>query len=73
VIRVRDNGPGIGQDDLSKIFERFHKGPRSQGSGLGLAIARHLVRAHGGDIAVGSTVGVGTTFTVTIPHPGGSS
>jgi signal transduction histidine kinase len=73
VITVRDNGPGIGQDDLSKIFERFHKGPRSQGSGLGLAIARHLVRAHGGDIAVGSTVGVGTTFTVTIPHPGGSS
>ena len=68
VISVRDNGPGITQQDLLRIFDRFHKGPRSQGSGLGLAIARQLVEAHDGEIGVESTVGVGTTFTVRIPH-----
>ena len=68
VISVKDNGPGIAQLDLSRIFDRFHKGPRSQGSGLGLAIARQLVEAHDGEIGVESTVGVGTTFTVRIPH-----
>ena len=68
VISVRDNGPGIAQQDLLRIFDRFHKGPRSQGSGLGLAIARQLVEAHDGEIGVESTVGVGTTFTVRIPH-----
>jgi signal transduction histidine kinase len=68
VIRVKDNGPGIGPEDLSRIFDRFHKGPRSLGSGLGLAIARQLVEAHGGEIAVESTVGAGTVFTVRIPY-----
>ena len=68
MIRVTDNGPGIAQQDLSRIFDRFHKGPRSQGSGLGLAIARQLVEAHEGEIGAESTVGVGTTFTVRIPH-----
>jgi len=68
VISVKDNGPGIAQQDLSRIFDRFHKGPRSQGSGLGLAIARQLVEAHDGEIGVESTIGVGTTFTVRIPH-----
>ena len=68
VIGVSDNGPGIARQDLSRIFDRFHKGPRSQGSGLGLAIARQLVEAHEGEIGVESTIGVGTTFTVRIPH-----
>jgi len=68
VISVKDNGPGIALPDLPRIFDRFHKGPRSQGSGLGLAIARQLVEAHDGEIGVESTVGVGTTFTVRIPH-----
>jgi two-component system OmpR family sensor kinase/two-component system sensor histidine kinase BaeS len=68
VISVRDNGPGIAHEDLLRIFDRFHKGRRSQGSGLGLAIARQLVEAHDGEIGVESTVGVGTTFTVRIPH-----
>jgi signal transduction histidine kinase len=67
-IRVSDNGPGVRPEELSTIFDRFHKGPRSQGSGLGLAIARQLVRAHGGEIEIESTVGAGTTFTVTIPR-----
>jgi signal transduction histidine kinase len=68
VIRVRDNGPGIAPEQLSRIFDRFQKGPRSRGSGLGLAIARQLVQAHGGEIGVESTVGAGTIFTVRIPH-----
>jgi signal transduction histidine kinase len=68
IIRVRDNGPGIPREDLSRIFDRFHKGPRSHGSGLGLAIARQLVEAHGGEISVESTVGAGAVFTVRIPH-----
>jgi signal transduction histidine kinase len=68
-VRVRDTGPGIAAADLPRIFERFHKGGRSHGSGLGLPIARNLVVAHGGDIAVDSEVGRGTTVTFTLPLP----
>jgi signal transduction histidine kinase len=69
VLRVRDTGPGIPADELPRIFDRFRKGGRSQGSGLGLSIARNLVVAHGGDIAVESEVGLGTTVTFTLPVP----
>lgn len=69
VVRVRDSGPGIPADELPKIFDRFHKGGRSQGSGLGLAIAQNLVVAHGGEITVESEVGRGTTVTFTLPAP----
>ena len=67
IIRVSDTGRGIPADELPKIFERFHKGRDSHGSGLGLAIARTLVLAHGGEIQVQSTVGKGTTVTVSLP------
>jgi two-component system OmpR family sensor kinase/two-component system sensor histidine kinase BaeS len=70
-VRVRDNGPGIAPEDLAGIFDRFHKGPRSQGSGLGLAIARQLAEAHGGEITVESEVGKGTLFTVRVPNAAG--
>jgi two-component system sensor histidine kinase BaeS len=66
-VRVRDTGPGIPAEDLPRIFDRFQKGPRSKGTGLGLSIARYLAEAHGGQIAVESTVGEGSTFTVTLP------
>ena len=69
VVRVRDTGPGIPADELPRIFDRFHKGERSHGSGLGLPIARNLVGAHGGEIAVESEVGRGTTVTFTLPAP----
>jgi two-component system OmpR family sensor kinase/two-component system sensor histidine kinase BaeS len=69
VVRVRDTGPGIPADELPRIFDRFHKGERSHGSGLGLPIARNLVAAHGGEIAVESEVGRGTTVTFTLPLP----
>ena len=72
-ITVSDTGEGIPAEDLPFIFDRFWRGDRSRshaggaGSGLGLAIARQLVHAHGGRIAVESTPGRGTTFTIDLP------
>jgi two-component system phosphate regulon sensor histidine kinase PhoR len=68
--RVRDSGPGVGQDDLPRLFERFYKVDRSRGSegtGLGLAIARHIVEAHGGRIRAESALGQGAVFIFTLP------
>jgi len=71
-IAVRDQGPGIPQQDLPRIFERFYKVDRSRGgqtgSGLGLSIARHLVELQGGTIAAESTPGVGTIVRVRLPR-----
>ena len=69
---VADTGTGIAPQDLPKIFDRFWRADLSRsrttgGSGLGLSIARQLARAHGGDISVTSTPGVGTVFTVRLP------
>jgi heavy metal sensor kinase len=69
-IVVRDNGRGISEQDLEHIFERFYRcdPSRSQpGTGLGLSFARAVARAHRGDISVSSTIGEGSTFTVTLP------
>lgn len=65
-IEVEDNGRGIGAADLLRIFEPFFT-TRPDGTGLGLAICHKVVRAHGGDIRVRSTVGEGSTFTVVLP------
>ena len=69
-VSVADDGPGIAQEDLARIFDRFWRGPqpRAQGSGLGLTIARELVRAHGGRIWAESEAGKGSTFTFTLPR-----
>jgi signal transduction histidine kinase len=73
---VKDNGPGIPQEDLPHIFERFYRGEKSRrrskgtGFGLGLSIAYWIVRSHGGTIEVTSKEGQGTTFTVWLPLPG---
>jgi signal transduction histidine kinase len=69
---VRDTGTGIPPVDLPHVFERFYRGDDSRQanegeSGLGLAIAKSLVEAHGGAISAESTLGKGTTFTITIP------
>jgi signal transduction histidine kinase len=68
-IEVEDHGRGIGEDDLARIFEPFYT-TRADGTGLGLAICHKVVRAHGGDIEVRSTVGRGSTFTVLLPAAG---
>jgi two-component system OmpR family sensor kinase/two-component system sensor histidine kinase BaeS len=69
-ISVADDGPGIADEELPYLFDRFWRGNRARhdGSGLGLAIARELVRAHGGRIWVESPPGRGTTFAFTLPR-----
>jgi signal transduction histidine kinase len=67
VLSVTDNGPGIRQDDLPFIFNRFYRADKSRAeqngeSGLGLAICKALVEAQGGTIIVESTLGEGTRF-----------
>jgi two-component system, OmpR family, phosphate regulon sensor histidine kinase PhoR len=71
-LEVSDDGPGIESRHLSRLFERFYRvdAGRSRevgGTGLGLSIVKHLVEAMGGKVAVASTVGKGTMFTVTLP------
>ncbi len=67
---VCDTGVGIPEADLPHVFDRFYRGQnesRAAGNGLGLAIVRSLVQAHGGQVAVTSTVGQGTCFGVSLP------
>lgn len=72
-IVVEDTGCGISQEDLSHVFDRFFRGDRSRnrrsgGLGLGLPIARDLVEIEGGQIAIASTVGMGTRVTISYPQ-----
>jgi signal transduction histidine kinase len=70
-IEIRDNGSGIEPQDLPRIFEPFFTTkPIGQGTGLGLSIAYGAVKDHGGEIAVVSTRGLGTVFTVRLPIDG---
>ncbi|HPQ42652.1 MAG TPA: ATP-binding protein [Syntrophales bacterium] len=69
VLKVCDTGTGIAEAERTHIFERFYRGDESrstEGTGLGLSLARAIARAHGGDIAVESEPGKGSTFTVTL-------
>jgi DNA-binding response OmpR family regulator len=72
VVTVHDTGTGISEDELPRVFERFHQIPGArgrsiEGSGIGLALVKELVGLHGGAIAVQSMPGRGTCFTVTVP------
>jgi len=74
---VRDHGPGIREDQLESVFERFLQVDASDtrqrgGTGLGLAISRGLVEQHGGRIWAASTPGEGSTFSVELPARGGT-
>jgi two-component system sensor histidine kinase ResE len=71
-VAVQDNGPGIPDEDLPYIFERFYRGSLARvhhipGSGLGLSIVSEILKRHGGQVRVSSTVGGGSTFTVYLP------
>jgi signal transduction histidine kinase len=65
-LRVRDTGSGISTEQCAKIFEPLYT-TKPGGSGLGLYIVQEIVAAHGGTLAVESTLGCGTTFTITLP------
>lgn len=71
-LEIRDEGPGIAAADLPHVFERFFRGEKTRareegGSGLGLSIVQGLARAQGGDVAIRSAEGMGTTVTVWLP------
>jgi signal transduction histidine kinase len=70
-IKVRDNGPGISEEDQKRIFLPFYRGDQGrrikQGMGLGLSIARDLTIAHGGRLEVESKPGEGSAFTIWLP------
>lgn len=70
IFQIKDQGIGIPLEDIPRLFETFHRAKNVgtiPGTGLGLAIVKRYVDLHSGEITVDSQVGVGTTFTVTLP------
>ncbi len=72
-IAITDQGVGIPEDELSRVFERFFRTDPARsrhtgGSGLGLSIVKHVVQNHGGDVRVWSQLGRGSTFTIRLPE-----
>lgn len=69
-ITIADTGKGILPDDLKKIFQPFFTTkPTGEGTGLGLAVVHGIIKGHGGNVSVASTVGEGTIFTLSFPAP----
>jgi signal transduction histidine kinase len=70
-LSIQDSGPGVGPDDLERIFDRFYRADPSRqrdgGSGLGLAIAKSIVEMHGGQIRATSAPGEGLTIIILLP------
>ena len=73
-VAVRDEGPGIDEQDRSRVFDRFHRGSGEQsgadtsGSGLGLSIARQIVESHEGRVVLADRSGPGSTFVIWLPE-----
>ena len=72
-IEVRDEGCGIDEEDIPRLFERFYRVDKARsrklgGTGLGLAIVKHIMQAHGGSVTVASTPGKGSAFTLHLPN-----
>lgn len=71
LVEVQDNGIGIQEENIKRVFERFYRTDRSRsrdkgGTGLGLAIVKHIIEAHRQTISVRSNIGEGTTFSFTL-------
>src|SRR5205814_1475648 len=71
-LMVKDSGPGIAPEHLSRLTERFYRVDRSRsretgGTGLGLAIVKHVVQRHGAELKIDSAVGSGSTFSIVLP------
>lgn len=71
-VSVTDTGIGIPPEDLPRVFERFYRVDKARsrelgGTGLGLSIVKHLIHAHGGEVEVESTLGLGSRFSFTLP------
>ena len=70
VLTIIDSGPGVADEDLPHIFDRFYRSDRARntpGTGLGLAIVTHTVEAHGGSVRAGNQPGAGAKFTMRLP------
>lgn len=73
LVEISDEGEGIHEEDLPRVFERFYRTDKSRnrkigGTGLGLSIVKHIVEAHGQTVTVRSKPGVGSTFGFTLPR-----
>src|SRR5262249_58635786 len=70
VIEVRDDGPGIPDEELAYIFESFRSGSSRGGTGIGLAIVKTIVEAHGGAVSAQNLPGGGASFRLRLPGQG---
>jgi two-component system phosphate regulon sensor histidine kinase PhoR len=73
LLEVEDNGPGIAEEHLERLFERFYRIEKSRnrdagGTGLGLAIVKHIIQLHQGEVRVESRIGQGTRFLCEFPY-----
>ena len=67
-IKIADNGKGIKEEELDRIFDRYYRGTNTgeahKGSGLGMAISKDIIKAHDGELAISSVIGHGTTIDI---------
>lgn len=72
IIRIKDQGAGLSQEEIKSIFDKFYRTKSSEeskitGTGLGLSLAKDLMELHGGEISVSSKIGAGSAFSISIP------
>jgi signal transduction histidine kinase len=68
VVRIRDFGPGIPEDEIPLVKKKFYKGSsKARGTGIGLAVCDEIVQMHGGELTLSNAPGGGTLVTVTLP------